>query len=257
MSLQFGIKEVLDILIRDYATGKPITFIDYAQATSSEVASENVEIRGGRGNALLMTFDHSKTATLTLTLPLVDLHLLALLGGSELEKAAGNILKTEKKVVRDGKVLVDKIIVGDDVSVYEVDSGYGFGEKIDNVTAEGREINIGEPHNGKEVFVTYQHTIPETSRKLTISSSRFPKTISLTGYGLARDRNDMVDKPVFVEVHQARPQSNFTFEMSSTDPTNLELTFDVLEYTDENGNKGYIDYTFIDEADGTVDDVTP
>lgn len=257
MSLQFGIKEVLDILIRDYATGKPVTFIDYAQASSNEVSAERVEVRGGRGNALLMTFDHSKTVTMTLTLPLVDLHLLALLGGSELEKATGDILKTEKKIIRGGTVSLDKVPVGDNISVYKVDSGYGFGEQIEGVTVNGREVNVGEEIDGEEVFITYQHAIPQTSKKVTISSTRFPKTVSLTGYGLAKDRNDMLNKPVYVEVHQATPQSNFTFEMSATDPTNLELTFDVYEYTDDSGNKGYIDYTFIDEEDGTVDDVTP
>lgn len=254
MGLQYGIKEVLDLVIRDYATGKPIVFVDYAQASGVEVGSEQVEIRGGRGNALLMTFDHSKTTTLTLTLPLVDLGILALLAGSDLEEATGNMIKTEKRIVKDGKVIVDKIIADtDSVAVHEVVSGYGFGEQIEDVTATGREVTVGELYNGKEVFVTYQHAIPEGSKKITISSTNFPKTISMTGYGLVRDRNDMVDKPVLVEVYQARPQSNFTFEMSSTDPTTLELTFDVLEFTDENGRKGYIDYTFIDEPDGTVD----
>lgn len=253
MALQFGIKEVLDLVIRDFATQKPFAFIDYAQASGNEVTSEQTEIRGGRGNALLMTFDHSKTTTMTLTLPLVDLGILALLAGSDLEEATGNMIKTEKKTVQNGKVFVNKTPVGTDIAVHEVVSGYGFGEQITGVTNTGREIEVGSAYDGQEVFITYQHEIPANSKKIQLSSGRFPKTISMTGYGVVRDREDMTDKPVLVEVHQARPQSNFSFEMSSTDPTVLELTFDVLEFTDENGNKGYINYTFIDEPEGTID----
>ncbi|WP_405101423.1 hypothetical protein [Oceanobacillus sp. FSL H7-0719] len=252
MALQFGIKEVLNLLMRDYATGKPITFIDYAQASSNEFAAENLEIRGGHGNALLMTFDHSKSATMTLTLPLVDLHLLALLGGTELEEATKDILRTEKKILRADGVTLDKNPIGD-VTAYEVESGYGFGEKIENVTVEGKKVTLTGVEAGTEVYLLYQHAIPTTSKKLTIRSNAFPKAVSMTGYGLARDRNDQLDKPVQVEVHQARPQSNFTFNMSGTEATNLELTFNIMEFTDENGRKGYIDYTFIDEEDGTID----
>ena len=251
MSLQFGIKEVLDILMRDYATGKPITFIDYAEASSNEFAAESLEIRGGRGNALLMTFDHSKTATMTLTLPLVDLHLLALLGGSELEKATKDVLKTEKKIVQNGVVTLDKIPVGE-VAVYKVDAGYGFGDKVEGATVEGKKVTV-TGSDSEEVFVIYQHAIPATSKKVTIRSNAFPKAVSMSGFGLARDRNDQLDKPVQVEIHQACPQSNFTFNMAGTEATNLELTFNVMEYTDENGRKGYIDYTFIDEEEGTID----
>lgn len=251
MALQYGIKEVLDILMRDYATKKPITLIDYAMSSSNENAAENLPINGGRGNALLMTFDHTKTSTLTLTLPLVDLSLLALLGGSELEEATKDILKTERRAIVGGNITLSKEPIGE-VSVFEIEAGYGFGKEVEGVTVEGKDVTVtGEVVEG-EVYVIYQHAVPQGSKQIRIRSNAFPKAVSMTGYGLARDRETEMDMPVQVDIPKARPQSNFTFNMSGTEATELELVFDVMEFTDSDGTKGYIDYTFLNEEDGVT-----
>ena len=61
---KFGIKEVADVIFFDIATGKPVLFFDTLKTSSIENAAETTDATGGRGNAKLITWNYSRTATL-------------------------------------------------------------------------------------------------------------------------------------------------------------------------------------------------
>lgn len=76
---KFGIKEVADMafyeqgsLVYNKATGDltatkdPILVFTTLKTSSLEFTGETTEARGGKGNAVLMSWDHSREATLTL-----------------------------------------------------------------------------------------------------------------------------------------------------------------------------------------------
>lgn len=249
MGLQYGIKEVLDLTLCDYKTKKPLVFIDYATATSNENAGERLDLTGGRGNAKQMSFDHSKTSTFQITAPLVDLNLIAILTGEEVVTGAGigEIFKREVLTVVDNagtlEVELSQTPVGD-VKLYKLEGLRDNGEEFTGTVA-GTTVTVTTPAvAGEEVVAFYQYAAPASAKKVSVKSTKFPKAVEIFGTGLARNQEDEQDYPCHVHVFKARPQMNFTFTMEGTNATNLELTFDLYEVKDANGDGQYIDYIF-------------
>jgi len=249
MGLQYGIKEVLDVNVLDFKTKEPLFFADYASATTNENAAERLDINGGRGNAKQMSFDHTKTSTFTLTLPLVDLNTLALLAGEDVVTGSGvgKIFKREVLTVEDNagtlEVELSQTPVGE-VQLYKLEGLRDKGEEFTG-TVSGTTVTVTTPAvAGEEVIAFYQYAAPATAKKVSIKSTKFPKAVEIFGTGLARNQEDEQDYPCHVHVFKARPQANFTFTMEGTAATNLEIVFDLYEVKDANGDGQYIDYIF-------------
>jgi predicted DNA-binding protein with PD1-like motif len=248
MGLQYGIKEVLDTNILDYKTKKPLVFVDYATATTNENNGERLDLKGGRGNAKQMSFDHSKTSTFKLTVPLVDLNLLAILTGDDIQTGVGEIFKREVLTVADNsgslEINLSKEPVGN-VSVFKLEGLRDVGTEVTGGTVSTKKVTFTTGVvAGDEVIAFYQYAAPATSKKVSVKTTKFPKAVEIYGEGLGRMQEDEQDYPVHVHVFKARPQMNFTFTMEGTNATNLELTFDLYEVKDQNGEGQYIDYIF-------------
>lgn len=248
MGLQFGIKEVLDVNVVDFGTKEPLFFVDYAEATSNEVTGERLDLRGGQGYAKQMSFDHSKDSQFTLTVPLVDLKALALLTGEDLGEGVGEIFKREVLTVADNvgtpEITLTKQPVGE-VKVFKLEGLRDKGEEFTVADVTGSTVELSTPAaDGEEVIAFYQYAAPATSKRVQVKSNKFPKAVSIYGTGLARNQEDEQDYPCHISVFKARPLPNITFTMSGTEATNLEMTFDMYEVKDANGDGQYIDYIF-------------
>lgn len=248
MGLQYGIKEVLNLNFVDYATNKPFAFVDYAEASSNENSMERLDLRGGWGNAKLMSFDHTKDSTLNLTIPLVDLKLLAMLGGEDVTTGASDVLKREiLPVTLDGGgdpiVTLTEVPVNGTVYLFQLEGLRDNGDEIDYTDINGKVVELSTPvAEGTQIVAFYQYATPTSAKKFSIKANKFPKAVKLYGQGLWRNQEDEKDYLVHVTVHKARPQGNFTFNMNATDATTLELTFDMYAVADANGDQQYIDY---------------
>ena len=63
---KFGAKEVMDVVLYDMETNKPVIQFDSLKTSSISVTSEKVYARGGKGNPKLITWEINKEATLTI-----------------------------------------------------------------------------------------------------------------------------------------------------------------------------------------------
>ena len=103
----FGIKEVADVafykvgdVIIDTTTNtvkgktqttKPVLKFDTLKMSNLEFTGETTEARGGKGNAVLMSWDHSREATMTLEDALMSAETLAaLFSSTEVDKDVGS-----------------------------------------------------------------------------------------------------------------------------------------------------------------------
>lgn len=122
-TMQFGIKEVADVafykvgdIVYDSAAGKiytrapqegetinPVLKFDTLKTSGLEFTGETTEARGGKGNAVLMSWDHSREATLTLEDALLSADSLrAMLSNADFEgdyNKSGSELVLPKSIV--------------------------------------------------------------------------------------------------------------------------------------------------------------
>jgi hypothetical protein len=249
MGLQYGIKEVLDLTFLDFATSKPSFFINYAEASSNEVTGERLDLRGGKGNAKQMSFDHTKDSNLQLTVPIVDLKLLALLTGEDLVTGAADVFKREILTVAGDAtagytVTLSQIPISGTINIFHLEGLRDHGADVTVSSVSSKTVTVTGAVAGDEVVAYYQYATAATAKKISVKANKFPKAVKIFGTGLARNQEDEQDYACHVIVHKARPQLNMTFTMSGTEATNLQITFDMYEVKDANGNGQYIDYVF-------------
>ena len=250
MSLQFGIKEVYNLVLSDFLTNKPFVYVDYAEAATNENSAERTDLRGGQGNYKLLGFDHTKDSSLALTLPLVDLKLLALLAGEDLVEGASDVYKREELSVVDNVgvmeiTLTDPPTAITTLVVNALDGERDFGTEYVVTLVSGNVYSLTGATEGEVVTAFYQYATPVTARKISIKANKFPKTVKIHGDGLWRDQVTETDKVVKMTIHKAKPQLSYTLTTSASDAATLEVTFDMYALKDENGDMSYIDYVIL------------
>lgn len=249
MGLQFGIKEVYNLNIVDFATNKPFIYVDYAEATTNENTAERTSLKGGQGYYKLMDFDHSKESTLKLTVPLVDIKLLAMLAGDDLVEGATSVFKREELTVADNggkmKITLSETPIDKTVVVHKLEGLRDYGKEVTVSNVTGNKVELTGVADGEKVVVFYQYSSPATAKKFSIKANKFPKTVKIFGDGLWRDQETGMDKAVKMMIHKAKPQANFTLTTSGSDVTTLEITFDLYPIKDAGGDMSYIDYVVL------------
>lgn len=268
---QFGIKEVMNLTICEYAVNsqlaKPFVVIDYAQVTGLEHSSDRIFINGGRGNKKLLGFDHSKSVTLKLTLPLVDFKLLSKITGDNIQNKIAKMFKAETKMVlsdNNGNYIPLEKEPLDNTLFANILSGYR--ELEDNLivvpntkTPQANECSVvvenGEARlyvnkdtcpYGSEIRVHYTHQSIKETQKIVFSADKFPKYVTLKGDTLFRNQVTTEDEVYNFIGYKCQFQGNFTLNMSATDPTVLELTVDLYAHKDKETQEEMY-YEFIKE----------
>lgn len=248
MGLQFGIKEVYNLTIVDFATNKPFIYVDYAEATTNENTAERTPLRGGQGYYKLMDFDHSRDSNLKLTVPLVDVKLLAMLAGDDLAEGAADVFKREELVVADNsgsfEITLTETPIAGTVVVNKLEGLRDYGDEVTVSSVTGKTVTLTGVADGDKVVVFYQYSAP-TAKKFSVKANKFPKAVKIFGDGLWMDQETETAKAVKMTVHKAKPQGNFTLTTSGSDATKLELTFDMYPVKDADGDMTYIDYVVL------------
>ncbi len=90
---KYGIKEVFDFTMYEIGEGgkpvRPVLFSDSLKVSTTEVTAETNEARGGKGNAILLTWDSNKDIT-------VDIE-DALFSAKSMAKIIGPLLKNQQR----------------------------------------------------------------------------------------------------------------------------------------------------------------
>ena len=269
---QYGVKEVMDFTITDYNPlpykRKPILSVDYAQMTDIENAAERLDIAGGRGNARLLSFDHSKTTAVNLTLPLIDMKMLAAISGDEIEDRIKEIFKREVVLVTeengDSVAKLKHAPIAASVYAYILEGNRDLGVQLTpaegdepivaeagEYTLEGDTLILNPETNpaGSEVVVYYHTRTATPVQNLQINPTKFPKAISFYGDTLFRNQYDEEDEVYNVVGHKGRIRPNYTLSMNATDVAVLELVVDMYAVKDQETNEEmYVEYIKDPEA---------
>ena len=235
MSDQFIVKEVSNLVFMDYQTQEPLGFTDYASVTTSDVKTTRIEVRGGQGNYLLGVVDHSKTVTVTLTLPLVDLKFVAMLNGDTITPQTQNVYQRDKLTVQvvstgtinvtagattSGNVVVALNGTSYNVAVLGTDSANAVAGKIQAVLAAIPNVNTTVSTSTVTVTVVGNSAI---TLNTTVGTTGVTATTNVTsGNGVLLSKTPNVGTLSLYELVDSR---DFGDQIKSGDPTTDENTY--------------------------------
>lgn len=251
----YGIKDCANLTLMDLATGKPVLFADYANVSTNEWTSERVyaNSKGTRSIA----WDYDRQGTLAVEMEVFDLKWLAVVAGSEFKTGEANVAKREiVKVGADKMATLGGSPVANSIQVVPVgaDEVEHISEPLEEVTgatavatgqfkATGNELTFASDAVEGTAFAVYYLVLDSQVKSMTISADKFPKAFKVIADALIREKETGTDEFVQIEYFNARPQSNFTITMSATEPTNLQVTFDLFP----NKDKNFAEYKIIGE----------
>ncbi|EPC8410978.1 hypothetical protein CN553_12455 [Bacillus cereus] len=240
----YGIKDCANLSLFELATGKPAVFSDYANVATNEWQAERVfaNAKGVRSIA----WDADRQGTLKVEMEVFELQWLAMVAGSEIVKGEANIAKREVvRVTSNKKVTLAGTPVADSVTVIKVggDLIEHIDEPLNKVSASpavgqftitGSDITFATDAVVGDTYAVYYLTKNAQTKTISISADKFPKAYRIVADALMREKETGTDEFVQIEYPNARPQSNFTITMSATEPTKLEVTFDLFPDKDKN-----------------------
>ncbi len=242
---KFGAKEVMDVILYDMSTNKPVIFFDTLKTSSIEVTAEKVYARGGKGNAKLITWELNKEGKLTIE----D----ALLSPKSLELISGVATTTGKQTVymrqateydTAGTTPTDKgelfpltasssgvinlayipNMPANNILVYKVDDDCGTPLDMANAQLTGKTLTVPSASNSK-VVVYYTFDSAETTETYIIDASHFSGTYKLVGNTVIRNRETGKDEAFQVVIPNLKWSSNLNLDFSAEgdpQPTSFE-----------------------------------
>lgn len=230
---KFGAKEVMDVVLYDMETDRPVIQFDSLKTSSLSVTSEKVYARGGKGNPKLITWEINKEATMTIEDALISPKSLELISGIARKVGVQTIRMRQLNEYENGEskgklypltadstgkillafkpsVTVDKIIA------YPVNSDCEDKAKFDmtgaTLAADTNELTIADAA-GQKVVVYYDYESDATAETYIIDAEHFSGTYKLVGDTVLRNQQTGKDEAFQVTI----PNLKFT--------SNLELGF--------------------------------
>ena len=251
---QYGVKEVMNMVVCEYnpviEEAKPIVVLDYCQVSDVQNQAERLDIQGGRGNKKLLSFDHSKVATLPITIPLVDMKMISLLSGDDIEYKIQKIFKKEVLTVTSlglNKVGVElkKTPLKGTLFVNKLEGFRDFGDALTettNLTPSAGEylvdvnkivVDATDCPIGSELIVCYTHSTTKAVETMSFNPEKFAKPVTLKGDSLFRNQYTEEDEVYNFIAYKGRFQMNYTLSMNATSATVLETVLDLYAYKDK------------------------
>lgn len=221
---KFGIKEVADVIFFDIETGKPVLFFDTLKTSSIENAAESTDATGGRGNAKLITWNYSRTATLQMQDALLSMESMAVLAGTSIKSGDVSLSKREVIVGKaEGKGTISETPL-DTTKVTVTDNETG--KEVSGATVTGLEISgLTE---GKKYSVYYDYKAPEGATTVSFESDKFPGTYRVVGDTIVRDNVTGKDRVAQFYIPKAQLQAGFTFTMDAENVSTFDFNLEIL-----------------------------
>lgn len=231
----YGLRDAANITLKGKADGKIFLHSNYANASTNEWSSDQVEAMAKGVRAII--WNTNKQSTFTTEMETFELKWLALMAGSDWVTGATEILRREVHTAdATGKITLKATPVTNSISVFELDTDRLTQIKeVASPTVTTKDVTAITMKD-KLVVAYYMESVP-TGKTLTFSFDKYPANFEIFADVMITPKSG--GSAEFVQIHypNAKPQANFTLSMDATAPTNLSVTFDLLP--DEKGNMAY------------------
>ena len=250
MSL-FGIKDSARITMINNSTKKQSLYANYANKFDINFSSSPVYAL--KKGVKSISWDGQREGTITASMQVFDLNWIALLMGSELKSATSSDRIASRKVLEvsnatgtftgnivTGSLTVfkledDKVTHASEYAITTESTVIASKYKIASTTVEDVTTNTltfasGETGN---FVVYYLEAANTTNKKFSVKIDEYPG-----GYSLYADTECKADGTGVVQMLQlyfpnVKPQSNMSLSFDSENAATLDITFDILNGTDD------------------------
>lgn len=248
---KFGAKEVMDVVLYDMETDKPVIQFDSLKTSSISVTSEKVYARGGKGNPKLITWEINKEATLTIEDALISPKSMELVSGiarkvgvqtirmrqvTEYENGENKGKLYPLKADSTGKITlafapnttVDKVLV------YPYDSDCEDNALFDmtGATLDGNVLTVTAAKDNR-VVVYYDYDSTETAETYVIDAEHFSGTYKLVGDTVLRNQKTGKDEAFQITIPNLKFTSNLELGFAAEgDPSTTTFECEVMQDVD-------------------------
>ena len=251
---RYGIKEVADVTFYELVNGEPaypVLYLDTLKVSTIEQTAENVDAKGGKGNAALISWDYGKEINVTLEDALFSAKSMAIMFGNGKVNAAhstDSIMRTEVFQATGSTTITGSAPTevgaemtkigwknqyvdpnGDTISKSNPKFYTATGEPIAATGATGAITAI---ISGEKYFCSYDLTMKDAG-VIEISASSFPGTYYVTGDTYARSEADGKDEFFQFIIPKAKVTAENTITLEAEgDPSVFNLNIKVLRPAD-------------------------
>lgn len=238
----FASRDVCDLTFLDYATQKPVLYMDYANTTTVGLTGETVFAYGGHGHPKRVGFNGDRGGTISFESQIATMELYALVTGGVLKNAAKFLKREEIAAGSDGLSLKETPVEGS-VTVYPLEKDCDASSEVKNVQVSGLKVtSTSGITNGSKYAVYYMVNKESGVKSFKVQSTSFPKEVTIHGFTNMR-MEDGSDHDFRMVCYKALPQPTFDLNFANSgDPSTYTITFDL----EADGNKDLIEYIALD-----------
>jgi hypothetical protein len=262
--LIFGVRDVVDVTLKDRTTKKPEIYLSNLKMSSFDIGADIVYARGGRGNPKLITWDGNKDIKFTCEDCLISPTSLSILTGGT--KSTGvryvSVVEVLEVAVTSSTptLTLGETIYDSDLTTYPLhifnttdESSPGTEQTLGNhaianqYSRSGQSVYLNEAWvAGDKFLVSYYKATGATNQRVIVKSDTFPETFEISGYTLWRDEDTGSDYVCRIRIPKAKLVSTFTItQQPDGDPSTFKFEFEVMKASVSDTSMVYFD---IDET---------
>lgn len=197
---RFGAVTVMDVMLIDMISNKPVLFLDTLKISNITAESEMKEIIGGIYADRLITYDYARAVNLEFQDALLSFESMKTLWGAELEREAENIITHNREIVTVDdtpkatllytpttitRAILTPIATGIPAELDVGDGTSGDGD----ITFTAEALTIDGALEGDVLEIYYEATADDQADttnawepvQALLTSKSFPKTVKLVG----------------------------------------------------------------------------
>lgn len=249
---KFALTNVLDVIIYDKVTNKPVLYLDTLQKVTLETTAEKAEIKGGQGNGVLYSYDFGKTCKASIDNALLSPKSFQLISNNSVTTSVTKIDMRQDTVWEavDGfmedkgslypltasasgaiELAFTPNEVASNILVYDIDNEGGT--PLSAGTLVGKTLTNVAWAN-KKVVVYYSFNTNDETETYTISTDKFPDVYRLVGKTVMPNIKTGKKERLQVEIPSFKFDADMNLNFQAGDPQPFSMNGQVLKADNSN-----------------------
>lgn len=221
----FANRDVMELVIADYNTQKPILNFPLANATATSVTGDAVYAYGGHNRPQRVSFYGNRSGEFRIETQMQNYALYSIMTGASVENTAKFIEREELVASEEGMLQLSNVPVGD-VNLFAGDDDCGVA--LEGATVAEDVLSCDAIVSGETYIVYYLKEYTEGVTNIRIKADTVPKNCTIYGTTFSKTEDDEIVAQKVV-VYKAAPNLEAEWGFSNDgDPSTLTLTFTML-----------------------------